>query len=63
MCSPYPITLTAHEQAELVDTLDHDVVSSHLAQFERVLESLGPVLGAVLPRAHDDVNELPDEVH
>lgn len=27
--------LDADQQAELVDTLDHDVVSSHLAQFER----------------------------
>jgi putative membrane protein len=26
------------------------------------LEHLGPVLGAVMPRAADDVNELPDEV-
>ncbi len=33
-----------------------------LAAFERALESLGPVLGATMPRSVDDVNELPDEV-
>jgi putative membrane protein len=33
-----------------------------LAAFERALEGLGPVLGAVMPRSADDVNELPDEV-
>ncbi len=33
-----------------------------LAAFERALAGLGPVLGAVMPRAADDVNELPDEV-
>ena len=30
--------------------------------FERALESLGPILGATMPRSFDDVNELPDEV-
>ena len=30
--------------------------------FERALESLGPILGATMPRSLDDVNELPDEV-
>jgi putative membrane protein len=33
-----------------------------LAGFERCLESLGPLLGAAMPRSADDVNELPDEV-
>lgn len=33
-----------------------------LAGFESALESLGPVLGARMPRSADDVNELPDEV-
>lgn len=33
-----------------------------LAAFERALESLGPILGARMPRSADDVNELPDEV-
>jgi putative membrane protein len=31
-------------------------------RFFTALESLGPALGAVMPRAADDVNELPDEV-
>ena len=33
-----------------------------LAAFERTLESMGPILGAAMPRSHDDLNELPDEV-
>ncbi|HEX2870662.1 MAG TPA: hypothetical protein VHP33_05385 [Polyangiaceae bacterium] len=33
-----------------------------LAGFEQALESLGPILGATMPRSFDDVNELPDEV-
>ena len=33
-----------------------------LAAFQRALESLGPILGAAMPRSADDVNELPDEV-
>jgi putative membrane protein len=33
-----------------------------LAAFEAALESLGPILGAIMPRSADDVNELPDEV-
>lgn len=43
--------------------LSESVKRRDLAEFERVLESLGPLLGAVMPRAHDDSNELPDEVH
>lgn len=30
--------------------------------FERALEGLGPILGELMPRSADDVNELPDEV-
>ena len=33
-----------------------------LAAFQQALESLGPILGAAMPRSADDVNELPDEV-
>jgi len=33
-----------------------------LVAFETALESLGPILGAIMPRSADDVNELPDEV-
>ncbi|HXK18494.1 MAG TPA: hypothetical protein VNG33_11860 [Polyangiaceae bacterium] len=33
-----------------------------LSAFQQALESLGPILGAVMPRSADDVNELPDEV-
>jgi putative membrane protein len=33
-----------------------------LAAFQQAVESLGPILGACLPRSVEDVNELPDEV-
>lgn len=33
-----------------------------LAAFHAALESLGPILGASMPRSEDDVNELSDEV-
>jgi putative membrane protein len=33
-----------------------------VAAFEQALESLGPILGAAMPRSADDVNELSDEV-
>lgn len=33
----------------------------NLAQFVGALKTLGPVLGAAMPRSADDVNELPDE--
>ena len=42
--------------------LSDAVKQRDLAAFERALESLGPVLGAAMPRSADDVNELPDEV-
>lgn len=35
--------------------------SPDFGRFVEALKSLGPVLGAVMPRAEDDVNELPDE--
>jgi putative membrane protein len=33
-----------------------------LTAFQQVVASLGPLLGANMPRSADDVNELPDEV-
>ncbi len=42
--------------------LTHAVKKRDLVAFEQVLASLGPVLAASMPRQHDDVNELPDEV-
>ena len=38
------------------------VRSTSFEQFVSAVEALGPVLGPSLPRAEDDVNELPDEV-
>jgi putative membrane protein len=43
----------------LADALRHGQVETVASE----LEKLGPVLARVLPRAHDDVNELPDRMH
>jgi putative membrane protein len=42
--------------------LTRGVAARDFAAFQRALESLGPMLGARLPRSADDVNELADEV-
>jgi putative membrane protein len=42
--------------------LSSAVARRDLGGFQAALESLGPVLGARMPRSADDVNELPDEV-
>lgn len=42
--------------------LTQAVKKRDLAELERVLVSLGPVLAASMPRRHDDANELADEV-
>lgn len=47
---------------EACAALSSAVKRRELEAFERALESLGPLLGAVMPRLADDVNELPDEV-
>jgi putative membrane protein len=48
--------------SECCAALSRHVAARDLAAFERTLESMGPILGASMPRRHDDVNELPDEV-
>jgi putative membrane protein len=47
---------------EACAALSSAVKRRELPAFESALESLGPILGAVMPRSSDDVNELPDEV-
>lgn len=42
--------------------LTRGVAARDFAAFQRALESLGPILGARLPRSANDVNELADEV-
>jgi putative membrane protein len=42
--------------------LELAVKHRQLPAFQRALQSWGPVLGSVLPRSADDVNELSDEV-
>lgn len=39
-----------------------DRVSPDAGELVAALEALGPVLAPSMPRAHDDVNELPDDV-
>jgi len=48
--------------SEACAALSQAVKRRDLEAFERAVESLGPILGAVMPRSSDDVNELPDEV-
>jgi putative membrane protein len=48
--------------SECCAALSRTVAARDLVAFERALESMGPILGASMPRHHDDVNELPDEV-
>lgn len=47
----------------IVGRLRMAVKHRNLDAFEAALVELGPPLGRVLPRADDDVNELPDAVH
>jgi putative membrane protein len=46
----------------VVDGLRQAIRRRRVPAFRQALESLGPLLGAQMPRAADDVNELPDEV-
>jgi len=48
--------------SEACELLDRAVRQGRLPDFFLALRSLGPVLGKTMPRAEDDVNELPDEV-
>lgn len=48
--------------ADALAAMTRAVEKRDLMAFERALESLGPVLGAAMPRSEDDVNELPDAV-
>jgi len=48
--------------SEACQALSRAVKGRDVAAFERALESLGPILGACLPRSVHDVNELSDEV-
>jgi len=47
---------------EACAALSSTVKRRDLAAFEQAIESLGPILGASMPRSFDDMNELPDEV-
>lgn len=47
---------------ESCERLARAVRRPDLGAFIAALEGLGPILGAAMPRAEDDVNELPDEV-
>lgn len=47
---------------EARERLRRAVQRPNVAEFFDAIEALGPVLGAVMPRAADDINELPDKV-
>jgi putative membrane protein len=47
---------------EVRDAMQQAVRRKDFETFIAGIERLGPMLGAVMPRASDDVNELPDEV-
>jgi putative membrane protein len=44
------------------DALEAAVSAGDIEPFAAALEALGPAFGKTMPRAADDVNELPDEV-
>lgn len=48
--------------SDACQALSQAVKRRDLAAFEQAVESLGPILGATMPRSVEDVNELPDEV-
>jgi putative membrane protein len=52
----------AEEWRAAVDAIERAAHRSKATAVARAIEALGPVLGRHLPRAGDDVNELPDEV-
>lgn len=47
---------------QMKDELNKAVRASDFAAFETAMKKAGPILGAVMPRAEDDVNELPDDL-
>ena len=50
------------EWAERVAAIDAAVARGGVAT-ARAIAALAPLLGRMLPRAHDDINELPDDLH
>jgi putative membrane protein len=56
------VTRLGSRWSEGCDAMDAAVRNGRLSAFLAALESLGPVLGEAMPRAENDVNELPDEV-
>lgn len=56
------VTALGSSWSDSCAALEGAVKKRDLAAFERALESLGPILGELMPRTADDVNELSDEV-
>ncbi|MCL2723871.1 MAG: hypothetical protein FWD69_05480 [Polyangiaceae bacterium] len=48
--------------AEAQDALEAALVHKDMQTFAETLEKLGPLFGATMVHAEDDVNELPDEI-
>jgi putative membrane protein len=55
-------TVPAAEWRSAVGEVERAARRSKASAVARAISALGPVLGRHLPRAHDDLNELPDEV-
>lgn len=51
------------EWGAAVERIEAAVAAADLDRFLEAVKSLGPILGRAHPRAEDDVNELPDEMH
>ena len=47
---------------EACEAMDQAIATLDLEAFAAAVERLGPILEKTMPRAEDDVNELPDEV-
>lgn len=57
------VTPEAKKAAEdVVETLRKALATSDMRVFAEALEALGPRFAPTMPRAADDVNELPDEI-
>ncbi|MEM1179287.1 MAG: hypothetical protein AAGM22_13135 [Acidobacteriota bacterium] len=54
--------VAVQDLADAETRIDHAVRRHDAGDVARAIATLGPVLGATLERADDDVNELPDEI-
>lgn len=48
--------------SKMKEELNAAVAKSDFDAFETAMKKAGPILGAAMPRAEDDINELPDDI-